>query len=149
MTRLAPEAVAFWAGTAGFVGTPLAEAVAVALAATGGEDAYHWHVGGPGSPDYRGLWAIDVGTIHQFERVDMFDPRWCAWVARQLYDYAHHQWVWHPAWRNGRAAALMARATEAAANPSLQAPAPAVDSLAWLSPLAGAGTLSMFPSLEG
>lgn len=76
-----PEAVAYFAGRAGFTGDDLVDAVAVALAVSGGDDAYHWTSSPAGAHDERGLWGLDVITTPALADVNLYGPQTAAEAA--------------------------------------------------------------------
>lgn len=85
---------------AGFLSAPrltdedVAEGVAVALAATGGDDAYHAVGGRPRLWDRRGVWAIDVVMAPWAGMLDLFNPVVAAAAARDLWWDAGGSWGW-------------------------------------------------------
>lgn len=96
--------VADFARAAGFSGGSLHDAVALAIAASGGADHYrHNPISAPGA-ERRGLWAIRVDEVPAEMVADLFDPAVNAGVARALYGLSGATFGWHPTWINGTAA---------------------------------------------
>lgn len=90
-----PPAVADFARRAGFTRGPLVTAVAVALAASGGDDAWWWHPLGTGHIDERGLWALDLGALPELQGRDLWHPLRCAEACREVYLARGRRWDWH------------------------------------------------------
>lgn len=102
--RWEPGALAGFLAAPRLNGEQLAEGVAVALAATGGDDAYEATAGRPLLWDRRGPWAIDVVAYPWAGMLNLADPRIAAAAARDLWHDAGDSWAWSPvhgtaAWR--------------------------------------------------
>lgn len=80
--------LAVYAKNAGFSGTDLVTAVAVALAESGGNpDAYNPEVaaGAPENMGSYGLWQIYLNVHPEFQGLNLFDPQTNANAAYQVY----------------------------------------------------------------
>lgn len=111
MATLTPAQIGAYARGAGFTGTGLRWAIAVALAESGGRtDARHVNTGG--SVD-RGLWQINNRAHPDVSDATAYDPAGCA---RAAYAISAGGTNWRPwsTYTNGSAGAQMARATSAA-----------------------------------
>jgi hypothetical protein len=116
--RWSAYGVAGFARAAGFVGMDLVDAVALALATSHGDDAYH-HVSEPGpTVDERGLWGIDVVQYPGLAQRDLFDPAVNAGAAMMLAHTAEGPFNWSPVWRAGVPTDCFAAATGAVAQRS-------------------------------
>lgn len=99
----------------GFEGETLHDAVALALAASGGADHYAYNpISAPGA-ERRGLWAIRLDELPEGLEGDLFDPAHNARVARALWALSSQSFDWHPAWINGQAAMRRAYVPQALA----------------------------------
>lgn len=104
MSTWGAQGVARFARAAGFKGEALHDAVALALAASGGADHYAYNpISAPGA-ERRGLWAVRVDEQPAELVGDLFDPSHAARVARALWEGASQSFGWHPTWINGQAA---------------------------------------------
>lgn len=104
VTAWGPHVVARFARAAGFNGEALHDAVALAMAASGGADHYsHNPIAHPGA-ERRGLWAIRVDQVPTELAADLFDGADNARVARRLWEDSGGAFSWHPTWINGAAA---------------------------------------------
>lgn len=104
MTAWGSAMVAKIAKGAGFGGEALHDAVALALAASGGADHYqHNPISSPGA-ERRGLWAIRVDEVPGGEAADLFNADVNAAIARALWELSSGTFGWHPAWVSGAAA---------------------------------------------
>lgn len=88
--------MAAFAGVAGFAGDSLVSATALALAASGGDDAWRFAGGLGAGFDQRGLWALDVRRVPFVAGLDLFDPRTNAAATKAAYDAAGGDFGWHP-----------------------------------------------------
>lgn len=120
-----PARVAGFAQAAGFRGAPLVDAIAVALATSGGDDAWHLEVGIGPVVDQRGLWGLDVAAWPTYADQNLWRPSVAATAARALYRACGLSWGWAPAWRAGIAPAILTAAATAARQPSDSQPLPA------------------------
>lgn len=114
MTQLSAQQVAGYAAGAGFTGTALTWAVAVALAESGGNSAAQ-HTNTNGSTD-RGLWQINSRAHPEVSAGQAFDP---AQAARAAFTISKGGTSWTP-WttaKTGAANAMMGTAALAAAHP--------------------------------
>lgn len=119
MTVWAPEAIAVFAGRAGWAGYELAVAVGVALASSNGKDHITIAVPPPPVHEYVGLWLVpiteDVGrTISELR-----DPYVNAAAARRLWLLEGGGWSWSPTWQSGRWQWRMTEAERAIQRPRL------------------------------
>jgi hypothetical protein len=114
VTRLTPAQIATAAAGAGFTGTGLRDAVAVALAESGGNptavntNADRWH-----SRD-RGLWQINDHWHPEVSDAAAFNPATAAQAAYRI-SGGGKSWSAWSTWNNGAAAAQLGRAQLAAA----------------------------------
>jgi len=98
------QGVARFARAAGFRGESLHDAVALALAASGGADHYRYNpISAPGA-ERRGLWALRVDEIPAELLGDLFDPTHNGAVVRALWEASGESFAFHPTWINGQAA---------------------------------------------
>lgn len=96
-----PEAIVGFAHTAGFRGAVLTDAVAIALASSGGDDALR-HLGPAGyQSDTRGLWQIDVARLTGFGKGNLYDPIRNAKAAYRLWNAYEKGWDWNYAYNAG------------------------------------------------
>jgi hypothetical protein len=113
--------VASWAGDAGWAGDGLSDAVALALASSGGDDH---HVSNPSyteALERRGLFALRRCEAPQLDPGDLFDP-----VANTKAAFAHWRdmggvWSWHPVWASGAATDALPHVRAVLARPDLAA----------------------------
>lgn len=121
-----PAAVMSFAEQAGFRGRDLVRATALALAATGGDDAWWWRP----SPrlDRRGMWALtpDDAVAAGLEPGDLFHPAKSAQVLRARWLSENRAWRWHPSWATRRRADAEAALLAAGTTPDPRAPVPDV-----------------------
>lgn len=110
--------VAGWCQLAGWHGADLEHAVAVAMAATGGDDSYRWVIGPEPTIDLRGVFALDLVAHPHLADVNLYDPLTNARAARQLWLGADKSWGWHPSHVNGSYLAHVMEAREAARRPT-------------------------------
>jgi Lysozyme like domain len=104
VTAWGSPAIATIAKAAGFSGDALHDAVALALAASGGADHYRYNpISLPGA-ERQGLWAIRVDEVPPDRIVDLFNANHCAAIARELWVASSKSFGWHPAWVSGAAA---------------------------------------------
>lgn len=109
------QGIARFARLVGFKGELLHDAVALALAASGGADHYaHNPISAPGA-ERRGLWALRVDEQPDELVGDLFDPAHNAAVARALWERSSGSFSYHPAWINGQAAQRRAYVPQALA----------------------------------
>lgn len=85
---------------AGFPADLEAEAVALALATSGGDDCYHYRPGMPGSGDLRGLWGVDVDRWPWCATHDLWTATGNAAAALDLTRAAGH-FGWSPVAHTG------------------------------------------------
>jgi hypothetical protein len=121
-----PAAVMSFAEGAGFRGRDMVRATALALAATGGDDAWWWRP----SPrlDRRGMWALtpDDAVAAGFEPGDLFHPAKAAEALRARWLSENRAWRWHPSWATRRRADAEAALSAAGTTPDPRAPVPDV-----------------------
>jgi hypothetical protein len=99
------DAVARWATGAGWRGEALHDAVALAIAASGGADHYRSNpISTPGA-ERRGLWALRVDEVPAHVADDLWLPSVCAQVAHNLWSASDGSFAWHPVWISGAATA--------------------------------------------
>lgn len=119
MTRLSSPAIAALARANDLAGPDVVTAIATALAASGGDAAYH-HVVRPGpAADYRGLWGLDVVDWPEYAGADLFHPEVAARICAQLVRNVG-AWTWCPSYR----AAAHRRHVEAATPAASMLPGP-------------------------
>lgn len=112
MTKLSPAQIAVVAAGAGFTGTGLRNAVAVALAESGGRtDAVNVNHDSTRSRD-RGLWQINSRWHPEVSDAAAFNPESCAKAAYRI-SSGGKSWSAWSTWKNGAAQAQMGRATMA------------------------------------
>lgn len=106
MANLTPSQIAQLAYNAGFRGSALRMAVAVALAESGGNtNAYNPEAAAGTAPNHgsRGLWQI-YGTAHpQYDNSQAFDPQVNAQAAYQVYREAGNRFTPWSTYNNGSA----------------------------------------------
>lgn len=103
---------------AGFNRDTAVTAVAVALAATGGDDSA---VFGPtilDGPAFAGAWAVPLELVHQYPESSPFSLREQARVVRALTGPAGDNWSWSVIWRQGSHEPFLASARAAVDNPA-------------------------------
>lgn len=113
MTTWAAKDVAEFARQANWPSESLPIAVAVALAASDGDD--HAHVTVPGVPDgdWRGLWLARGSLVHGEPPDALYDPRTAARAARALCGDSGTDWAWSEVWRAGSYRARLGEAEAA------------------------------------
>lgn len=115
MSTWGAQGVAQFARAVGFKDDALHDAVALALAASGGADHYAYNpISAPGA-ERRGLWAIRLDEQPDELRGDLFDPRHAAGVVRALWEASSRSFDFHPTWINGQAAIKRAYVPQALA----------------------------------
>jgi len=106
----------------GWRGEDAAVAVALALAASGGEPA----LGGPGRDDLGawgvGLWQLSVLRYPGLSKYDLTEPIVTARAAHALWTVTGGLWDWCPTWQGEVYQEYLQRAREAMASPSRTAP---------------------------
>lgn len=100
MTLWSANNVAHFARGAGFVDQTQVDAVALALATTRGDDAWHYVTGFGPSVDQRGLWALDVAKVPWIAGLDLFSPATAASALRRLYEANLATLAWHPSYES-------------------------------------------------
>jgi hypothetical protein len=106
VTSWGPAGIAKFARDAGFSRSQVVDAVALALAVSGGADHYaHNPISSPGA-ERRGLWAVRVDEVPGELVADLFSPHDAAAVARALFQATSDSFAWHPGWITGAAAKL-------------------------------------------
>lgn len=115
MTRLTPAQIADVAYGAGFRGKALTNAVAVALAESGGNPRAVGHNSDKYRSRDRGLWQINSHWHPEVSDAAAFSPSSCAAAA---YRISSHGKDWSPwsTWKNGSAGAQLGRARLASAH---------------------------------
>jgi hypothetical protein len=94
-----PWTVARFCRSAEWAGEELVLATAFALAASGGDDAYH-HVTHPGPlVDQRGLFALEASEWVLDPGINLFHPQHNADAARATWVVEGESWAWHPIYR--------------------------------------------------
>lgn len=96
MTVWSANNVANFARGAGFVDQAHIDAVALALAATRGDDAWHFTAGMGAATDQRGLWALDVAAVPFIAAVDLYSPDEAARALRAVFRANGDTLAWHP-----------------------------------------------------
>lgn len=112
MTRLSDAEIGAFARACGLGGQSVIDAIACAIAASDGNPAYHHQVYPGPVADYRGLYGLDVTEHPDYADVDLFHPGEATRVAAALRE-ATGGWRWCPAYRSGRSAEYLERATPA------------------------------------
>lgn len=92
--------LARFARGAGFHRDDVPEAVALALATSGGIDTYDFRTGLAGCGHYMGLWGVDVDRWPWAGDRDLHVPHHAAAVAYELTQH-HGGWHWSPVWALG------------------------------------------------
>lgn len=103
MTRWNTAKVGQWARDAGWTGAELHHAVAVAMAASQGDDH---HVSNPSyvpALERRGLWALRASEAPDLDADDLFNPVKNAAAAHAAWSDHGRSWSWHPVWVAGAA----------------------------------------------
>ena len=102
----------------GWQGDAAVTAVALALAASGGDAA----LGGPSDDDLGawgvGLWQVSMLRYPGLAKFDLTDPLTAARSAHALWHATGHLWDWCPAWSGERHLEFEGRARAAVAAPS-------------------------------
>lgn len=107
-----------FARRANFAGGQLDTAIAVALATSGGDDAYEYTpIFGP-RHHWVGMWGIDVLAYPQFDASLMRNPVYCAEAAYYLTRLNNQGWVWSQAFTSGAYKRYAAEAVAAETAPS-------------------------------
>lgn len=120
MSTLTPAQIGQYAAGAGFTGAGLADAIAVALAESGGNPkAVHVNADKYRSRD-RGLWQINDHWHPEVSDAAAFDPARCAAAAFRI-SGGGRSWSAWSTWKSGAAQAQLSRA-RMAANQSAGAP---------------------------
>lgn len=135
MTAWAPEAIAYFAGKAGWAGEDLAVAVAVALASSDGRDHLVVSIPPPPLHEYVGLWLVPANERTGRTVAELLNPYVNADTARRLWLLEGGGWSWSHAWQTGRWRWRMIQARRAVQHPRL----PASTSTAW--PMIDVGAL--------
>ena len=117
---LSAAQIAGYAQSAGFTGTGLVNAVAVALAESNG-DTNARNVNAGGSVD-RGVWQINGYWHSEVSDAQAYDPAQAA-VAAYRISSGGSDWTPWSTWGNGRYRLFLAQAQQAVAQPGQAAPA--------------------------
>jgi hypothetical protein len=88
--------IARFARDGGFHENNIRDAVAVALATSGGNDTYDVAAHTPGAGHWKGLWGVDVDRYPEYAEMDLHTPKVAAQVAYELCR-EHDGWTWSPA----------------------------------------------------
>jgi len=148
MATLTPQQIAGYASAAGFSGTGLQWAVAVALAESGGRtDAVGQNTDKHKSVD-RGLWQINSYWHPEVTAAATFDPRQAAAAAFRISKGGTDWSPWVTA-KNGAALAQLGRASLAAAAPTSAGGTAQNVGLEQLIPGAVGGLSGLFATLPG
>lgn len=93
--------IAGFAYRAGFRSGDQATAVAIALATSGGDDAYEYSpLFGP-RHHWVGLWGVDILEFPQFDASLMRNPVYCAEAAYFIWAATGTSWAWSQAFTSG------------------------------------------------
>ena len=108
-----PEVLANFALRAGFQLDEAADAVTIALAATGGDDLYDRIVPGQDPYSLVGTWALDTRLAKPDHITDLLDVKVNVAFAYAIYVAALHDWSWHwayhtPGWYVSLPVAILA-----------------------------------------
>lgn len=90
--RWTPEVVAGFARRAGFTGDNLVIATAIALATSGGDDAWQWRPNDGSAIDMRGLFGIDVARYPRVKERALFNAQVNADTANALWQESAYRW---------------------------------------------------------
>ena len=117
MALLLAAQIALYAQTAGFTGTGLVNATAIALAESNGDP----NAIGDGGTSF-GLWQIHTPAHPEVSAAMAFDPATAAQIAYRLSNGGTNWTPWST-WTNGRYRLFLAQAQQAVAQPGQAAPA--------------------------
>lgn len=95
------EQVAKWAADAGWRGIQLAEAVAMAIATSGGDDH---HVSNPSYTEHlerRGLYGLTRAEADPTHPDELWHPNAATLAAYRHWQRSGSVWSWHPVWASG------------------------------------------------
>lgn len=81
----------------------MTHAVAVAIAASGGQDHYRYNPGWSDSTERRGLFALTLDEHPLGPDADLFNPEVSAMAAHALWEAGDRSWRWHLAHVSGEA----------------------------------------------
>ena len=95
-------AIAGFAEQGGFRRDQLAEAMAVAVVASQGDDTLLEVPMFGALPATAGLWQVPVGPAIGFDEHSLLQPALCARAAHTLWREAGESWAWSPAYLTGR-----------------------------------------------
>jgi hypothetical protein len=123
MTTWGTVQVAKWARDAGFTGEALYQAVAIAMAVTGGADHHVSNVGYTPELARRGLWALRADEWVGPVQGDLFDPAYAAKTLYAAWEAHGKTWGWHPGWTSGAAPAAVDTVRAMLNHPSASTPA--------------------------
>lgn len=115
MTTWRTPALAGFVEAAGFRGDDRAVAVAVALSASGGNDAYVTEPWGGSLSRYVGLWQVYAAASDTEAIVGLLDPYRNAEAAREAFLANDDRWDWCIGWVTGRFALYLPDARRAVA----------------------------------
>lgn len=101
MTVWAPSSINTFASQAGFTGKAKVLAVAIALAASSGDDAYHYEYAEGTGIQYVGLFGIPAALIPERLIGNLYDPKVNANLAFQLWRSDSGTWDWSPYYASG------------------------------------------------
>lgn len=100
---LTPAQIADVARSAGLSGDALVEAVALALATSGGVTDWHYRLEPGPLVDERGVWGVDVTVWPGLADYPLDEPASNAAAAVALYKALGGSWDWSAVWRAGTA----------------------------------------------
>lgn len=107
-----------FAESAGFVPADVPTAVAVALAASGGDDAYVARPWAGSLAVHVGLWQLEVTTSDVDATAVLLDPYRNAQAALAAFEDAGASWAWCDGWKGCRWVGFLPAATRAARAPA-------------------------------
>lgn len=113
-----PEVLAYQLLAAGFDAADAAVGVAVAITATGGDDAYVWAATSIGDAPLVGAWAIPNYGADEIEGLDLYRLSQNALAARRLWEASGRSWRWSAVWRAGGWSLRLTEAERAVATPA-------------------------------
>lgn len=116
MTYWPASTVAHFAREAGFRDDELVEAIAVALASSGAQDAYVQDSFMPGVSRMVGLFGIDVVLFTDYTEQELFDPRESSRAAYELTLLQPRGFAWSAVYRAGAHREFMEQSRAAARN---------------------------------
>lgn len=117
MTMWSPVMVCKFCRDAGFLRDDLRKGIAIALAASQGDDAYTYVSPTNSTDTYKGLFGIHSTDVPNTFKGNLYDPLANAKLARSLWQKAGKSWDWSPYYSGGVWRSYLAVAREAILTP--------------------------------